>query len=506
MQLEQILYEKFGFSTFREGQREIISDIVLGKNVVAMLPTGAGKSLCYLLPGYLKEGTVIIVSPLLSLMEDQVQQLQIMGEKRVVAINSFLSFEEKRSTFDTLHQYKFIFVSPEMLQSTHLINKLRKINISLFVVDEAHCISQWGHEFRTDYLKLSGIIKQFKNPPCLALTATATEKVIKDIVASLHVEEVKYHLYSIDRPNISINVEKTATINDKKNQLLQWVQRLEGPGMIYFSSRKWAESICSFLKSEGIGSVAYYHGGMESEQRMLIQQQFLANQLQIICCTNAFGMGVNKPNVRYVIHFHLPSQMESYIQEIGRAGRDGKNSLGILLYSPTDQELPEALIQQEFPSKDELEHLLTLLKDGFQEDQLINEEWLLSHSTINDTMWRFIKYQLEIRGMIQQDRLLTNLNVAETQKEISFFIQERLAYKHGKLDEMKRWIHSPTCRRSAYLTIFNEQLVHPVKQCCDICLVDYSLFEKTNETLQDNVLTNWEQELHAIFLKESGKP
>lgn len=504
MELEKILLNKFGFSTFRKGQKEIIEDVLLDRNVVAMLPTGAGKSLCYLMPGYLKKGTVVIVSPLLSLMEDQVQQLQIMGEKRVVAINSFLSFEEKRTTFSNLHQYKFIFVSPEMLQSPQLLIKLSKLQISLFVVDEAHCISQWGQEFRTDYLKLSDIIRQLSFPPCLALTATATTKVVEDIVNFLELKEVKYHLYSIDRPNISFHVEKTTTIDDKKNKLLNWVQTLQGPGMIYFSSRKFTEDICSYLQSEGITSVAFYHGGMDTEQRLLIQQQFLSNQLQLICCTNAFGMGVNKPNVRYVIHFHFPTQIESYLQEIGRAGRDGEKSIAILLHSPFDQELPQSLIKHEFPSLDEVEHLLSLIKAEFPLNQRINEDWVLSHSTINETMWRFIKYQLEIRGVIHHGRLVENLSDDEIVKDIALFMEGRLAYKFAKLAEMVNWINSTSCRRAACLAVFNEQLHKPVENCCDYCSIDYRLYEMKKSVETPNSLSDWEQELGAIFLKVSG--
>jgi ATP-dependent DNA helicase RecQ len=503
MQLEKILYERFGYSTFRKGQKEIIEDVISGNNVVAMLPTGAGKSMCYLIPGYMNDGAVIIVSPLLSLMEDQVQQLQMAGEKRVVAINSFLSYEDKRSTIDSLHKYKFIFVSPEMLQNAYFLKKLSHITLSLFVVDEAHCISQWGHEFRTDYLKLSAVLDQLKNPPCLALTATATKKVLNDIVSFLELKQVCYHLHSIDRPTISINIEKTGSIDDKKRKLLQWVERLKGPGMIYFSSRWWAEHICSFLKGVGINNVAFYHGGMESEQRLLIQQQFLSDQLQIICCTNAFGMGVNKPNVRYVIHFHHPSTMEAYLQEIGRAGRDGKNSIAILLHSPTDRELPEALIQQEFPSKDELEHLLTLLYEGFQPHQLINEEWLLSHTTIRDTTWRFIKYQLEIQGWIRQDRLIKHLQIDEIVKKMILLIEERLAYKHGKLEEMNKWIVTSTCRRESYLSIFGEIIEHPTRQCCDICHVDYGMYDKIEEIMNEQFLKDWQQELQSILFKVS---
>ncbi|WP_246942271.1 RecQ family ATP-dependent DNA helicase [Bacillus pinisoli] len=501
MELRNILHERFGYTSFRKGQQEIIEDVIAGRNVVAMLPTGAGKSICYLLPGYILDGAVIIVSPLLSLMEDQVHQLQMIGEKRSVAINSFLSFEEKKRVVEDLAKYKYIFVSPEMLQNSYFMNKLRRLHVSLFVIDEAHCISQWGHEFRTDYLKLSSVMKELGSPTCLALTATATKQVLKDIVGFLKLKDVHYHLHSIDRPNISINVEKVATIDDKKRKLIEWVQRLQGPGMIYFSSRWWAEHISSLLVEAGIKGVAYYHGGMDAEQRMLIQQQFLSDQLQIICCTNAFGMGVNKPNVRYVIHFHYPTTIEAYLQEIGRAGRDGLPSIGILLHSPSDQELPEALIQQEFPSKDELEHIVATIKNNVPLHQLIKEDELLAFSTINETGWRFIKYQLEIGGWLIEGRLVKDILPEEFLRHIKTLIEKRLVYKHQKLQEMSQWMHtSTTCRRQGYLSIFDEKLTKPVPQCCDLCKVDYQLYENKGETSEIKV-KDWQQELKLILIK-----
>ncbi|KAA0550300.1 ATP-dependent DNA helicase RecQ [Bacillus sp. BGMRC 2118] len=499
MQLEQLLFIQFGFTTFREGQKEIIEAVIEKRNVVAMLPTGAGKSLCYTLPGYVVEGSVVIVSPLLSLMEDQVQQLQMIGEKRVIAINSFLSYEERMTTLHSLGRYKYIFVSPEILQSPFLMKQLQKIKISLFVIDEAHCISQWGHEFRTDYLKLCEVITQLSTPPVLALTATATTNVLHDIVASLELEDVSFHLHSIDRPNIAIHVDKLGNIEEKKNKLLEWIHTLQGPGIIYFSSRKWTEHISSFLKDNGIDGVSYYHGGMEANERILIQQQFLNDQIQLICCTNAFGMGVNKPNVRYVIHFHYPGNMESYLQEIGRAGRDGERSIAILLTSPADEEIPLALIEQEFPAMDEIEHLLHLLNEQYVKNLTLNEEYILSHSTLTETQWKFVKYQLEVNGWIEGNLIKRRLEVDTILASIETVIKTRLLYKRTKLGEMHRWLASTTCRREAYLSIFNESAGKSVEQCCDICTISYDNYTQSTSYKDEKQAKDWKSELQLIF-------
>jgi ATP-dependent DNA helicase RecQ len=337
-------------------------------------------------------------------------------------------------------------------------------------------------------------------PTVLALTATATKKVIHDIVTSLTLGEVNYHLYSIDRPNISIHVDQLETIEDKKMKLLEWVGKLQGPGIIYFSSRYWTEHICELLKSSGIEGVAYYHGGMETDQRLLIQQQFLNDQLQLICCTNAFGMGVNKPNVRYVIHFHYPSHMEGYLQEIGRAGRDGEKSIAVLLHSRSDQELPQALIMQEYPTRDELEHLFRLLNETLNKNFYISEEWLLSHTTLTETKWRFIKYQLEQKGLLKENKLIGLLDSGEVVVGIETFIEERLAYKQGKLNEMRNWIMTSSCRRQAYLAVFNETLEAPLEQCCDNCSIDYNMYNKDLEFKKLPPIKGWQQELQAILL------
>lgn len=358
MNLERALKRYFGYTSFRKGQKEVITSLLERRDVFAMLPTASGKSLCFQLPALLTEGVTIVVSPLLSLMEDQVQQLRSEGLKRVVAINSFLSTEERQDVFAKLDTYKLIYVSPEMLQSEFVLRKLASLRISFFVVDEAHCISQWGYDFRPDYLRLGEVRKQLGNPPCLAITATAPPLVQDDICQKLNMDRPLKWIDSIDRPMLSYFVVTCQTNAEKMEKLTALLLTLDGPGLIYFSSRLEAERCAEALKEKGIHRIAYYHGGLVTEERLLIQQQFMYGELDVICCTSAFGMGINKKNIRYIIHYHYPPSLEAYVQEVGRAGRDQKESVAIILYCEDDRNVARTLAEGKTLSVDEWKDVL----------------------------------------------------------------------------------------------------------------------------------------------------
>ncbi len=324
----------FGYSAFRPLQEDIIRDSLGGRDVLALLPTGGGKSLCFQLPALVRPGLTVVISPLIALMKDQVDALQANGVKATF-LNSTLSEEERRSRWRGLQsrEFKLLYLSPERLFAGSMVDDLQRWGVSCVAVDEAHCISEWGHDFRPEYRQLSGLRARLPEIPFMALTATATRRVRDDIVGQLHLRDPQFYVASFNRPNLSYRVEpKTAAYR----QVLEWVRkRPEDSGIIYCASRATTESVAAKLVADGI-KAAPYHAGMEKEDRNRTQERFLRDEIRVVCATIAFGMGINKPNVRFVIHHDLPKNIEGYYQETGRAGRDGLPGECLLLYSAGD--------------------------------------------------------------------------------------------------------------------------------------------------------------------------
>ncbi|WP_053366990.1 RecQ family ATP-dependent DNA helicase [Bacillus sp. FJAT-27245] len=494
--IEQTLYRYFGFTSFRPGQKEVVMSLLNGIDTLAMLPTGTGKSLCFQLPGYIFEGAVVIVSPLLSLMQDQVEQMMKRGEKRVVALNSFLSPVEKKHALASLHRYKFIFLSPEMLGFPHIIERLKEIRVFLLAIDEAHCISQWGYDFRPDYLRLGSFRESMGNPLTLALTATATPEVRDDIAKSLGIGQCARIETSIDRPNISFHIEKLESPVEKNARALYWAKELEQPGIVYFSSKKAAEQTAGYFRENGLARAMAYHGGMDIEQRVLIQQQFLNGQLDVICATSAFGMGIDKENVRYVMHYHMPMQIESYLQEIGRAGRDGKPSAAILLYSEGDEQLQYFLAESELPTRGQLDIFFTSLGGTSSKLATLKEMEQASFTAgLSDTQWRWLAGCLDRENEVPYPQL---------KEELARYITGRNSAKMEYIRQIRDWIDSPGCLRNYFLRYFQEpELIQGRPYCCDNCGLDMGIYRKGEGDIRLEGKTKaWKERLSELLLGE----
>ncbi|MEK3994700.1 RecQ family ATP-dependent DNA helicase [Psychrobacillus sp. FSL K6-2365] len=466
--LNEILQKKFGHENFRDGQQEIIEQIIAGKDVVAILPTGMGKSLLYQLPAYLMEGTVIIVSPLLSLMQDQVEQLKLLGEKRVIAINSFLPFQEREMAFRHLADFKFIFTSPEMLQNEQFNRALRELSIAYVVADEAHCISQWGFDFRPDYLRISGWIHSLKAVNVLALTATATSEVVKDIKGTLRMTKPFEYIHSLDRPAIAYEIVEVENHQEKMNWILGRVISTEGPGIIYTQSRKKTEVYATMLREQGI-SVAYYHAKMEQSDRILIQQQFQQGQLDWICATNAFGMGIHKDNIRQIIHDHIPTSVAGYMQEVGRAARDGNQAIASLLYTSSDVEQTFYVAMQDFPEEQDIHF-------AYQEEYSEVEQ--------AETTSRILAYWKEQLNEQQTIQLFKQIKQKKWQDIQSFYLM----------------IRNDSCLREQLLHYFDQALIERPHHCCSKCELNVSsiLRKRTDEKNRQDEM-NWIDRLNILL-------
>ncbi|HEY2951557.1 MAG TPA: DNA helicase RecQ [Verrucomicrobiae bacterium] len=346
-----LLKQYFGFTSFRPLQEEIIRDALSGKDVFALLPTGGGKSLCFQLPAMARPGLTVVVSPLIALMKDQVDALQASGVPATF-LNSSLQPGESRARLRGLHngECRLLYVAPERLMLSGFLSDLQRWKVNLLAVDEAHCISEWGHDFRPEYRQISSLRELFPNVPLMALTATATERVRADIIAQLHLREAGCYVASFNRPNLTYRV---LAKSGPYEQVLEFVRaRPQECGIVYCQSRQSAESVAGRLNEDGV-KARPYHAGLEKEERSRNQELFLRDEVRVICATIAFGMGINKPNVRFVIHYDLPKNIEGYYQETGRAGRDGLPSECVLLFSAGDVVKQSRFIEEKSDPKEQ---------------------------------------------------------------------------------------------------------------------------------------------------------
>ncbi|MBV8864970.1 MAG: ATP-dependent DNA helicase RecQ, partial [Acidobacteriaceae bacterium] len=329
--------EEFGFESLRPGQAEAIEALLRGNDCLVVMPTGSGKSAIYQIAGSLLTGPILIISPLIALQKDQVDTINEQTEAEAVVVNSTQRAAETRETFEKIEagESKFIFLAPEQLRKQETRERLEQAGIALFVVDEAHCISEWGHDFRPDYLQLGPVIEGLGHPVVLAMTATASAAVREEISERLRLRKPKVLVHGFDRPNIYLRVDHFEKKEEKLEKLIQRVNWADKPGIVYVATRSNAEEIMRLLAEEGVKAL-FYHGGLKPIERHEIQEQFMAGEADVIVATNAFGMGIDKADVRFVYHFDVSDSLDSYYQEIGRAGRDGEKAEAVLFFRQED--------------------------------------------------------------------------------------------------------------------------------------------------------------------------
>ena len=353
MTAQEVLQKYWGYEAFRPMQEEIIHQALDGKDVLAILPTGGGKSICFQVPALMKDGIALVVTPLIALMKDQVQNLQARGI-RAMAVHAGMGRREVDLALNNAAygDYKFLYLSPERLRTQLFQSYLSVLNVSFIVVDEAHCISQWGYDFRPNYLQI-GELRSRVDAPVIALTATATPLVAKDIMARLKFQEPNMLVSGFERPNLSYVVRKT---QDKLGQIRSICEGVPGSGIVYVRSRARTQEMADALRAAGI-SASFYHAGLGPETRSLRQEEWKSGRTRVMVCTNAFGMGIDKPDVRFVVHADVPDSPEAYFQEAGRAGRDGLESYAVLLWNGTDKTRLAQLEQVSFPTLEFIEDI-----------------------------------------------------------------------------------------------------------------------------------------------------
>ncbi len=358
----EILLKYWNYNRFRPLQEDIIQSVLDGKDSLALLPTGGGKSICFQVPALCMEGLCVVISPLIALMKDQVDSLR-KKDIKAVAVNSVMSMKEIDIALDNCiyGNYKFLYLSPERLQSAIFLERFQKMKINLIAVDEAHCISQWGYDFRPPYLKIKDIRELIPNVPVLALTATATPDVVKDIQQKLGFKKENVLRKSFQRKNLAYVVLQE---EDKSKRILKIIKNVGGTGIIYERSRRRTVETADFLKTNKISS-AFYHAGMDAEKRAEVQEKWLNGTVQVMVATNAFGMGIDKPDVRFVIHTDLAESLEAYFQEAGRAGRDEQKAYAVLLVNQKDKSELKKRVETAFPAKDEIKQVYHALANYF---------------------------------------------------------------------------------------------------------------------------------------------
>ncbi len=474
------LHKHFGFRAFLDGQEEVIAGVLAGRDALVVMPTGGGKSLCYQLPAMVMDGVTIVISPLIALMKDQVDSLQNKGIAATL-INSTLSLDEQKERINGMRrgEFKLVYIAPERFRSGMFVDALHQVEVAFFAVDEAHCLSQWGHDFRPDYLRIGQALEKLGSPQVLALTATATPEVRADILQHLQLRDPIYSVRGFARPNLSLNITHCEKAKLKYDRLKDIITHWK-TGIIYCATRKKVELVTAQLDEWRVKAIAY-HGGLDDKERELAQNKFLQRKSHIAVATNAFGMGIDRSDVRFVVHFDVPGSVEAYYQEAGRAGRDGEPAHCELFFNYADTKTQEFFIEGGNPSFETIRDIYQALlnqADNAHEvqatiDDIADIAGVKNTMAVSSTLSMFGRQQIierfdipgkRMRGtrLLQPDMLARDLKIDRAA------LAEKDRRDRGKLKSMIELCYAAKCRQQMILEYFGEEDAAPCGNC-DVC-------------------------------------
>ena len=460
----------FGVERLRDGQQQVIDSVLDGRDTLAIMPTGSGKSLCYQIPARMLGGTTVVVSPLISLMKDQLEKLDALGI-RAAQVNSSLTREEEEAALEGIRatEHEIVFCTPERLASPAFLAVLRQVPIALVVIDEAHCISHWGHDFRPAYLELAAAIDALGKPPVLALTATATEDVIADIGVQLGNRRMHVVNTGIYRPNLHFCVQQATSNDERQARALELVQGSAGVGIVYAATVKAAEEMHALLEQAG-ESVALYHGKLSAGERRSSQDLFMCGARRVMVATNAFGMGIDKPDTRFVVHLQLPANLEAYYQEAGRAGRDGADADCTLLYFQDDKRVQQFFLVKHYPTANDLKMLYEVVRGMAAEARPLAADIGAAVSELPNAKLKVCLKLLKDGKLLRQNRKLEyQLGAGAPEAALFEALAGRYAHKQERdreaLEQMVAYAVSGFCRWKLLLDYFGDT-VEGFERCC----------------------------------------